>query len=129
MKRRSFLAGLGAALAGLAGLAGLCGWKTAAAASATLGTIPPTERDRHGICLARIYRRDAVSGSYHEIGRDAAKPGDRCIVIGLDGSRLWRADAFTIGKQGAFIDPADGGPTVCIEGEVHDLFRAKQEGK
>jgi hypothetical protein len=101
MKRRSFLGGLGAMVAGLFG----CGRAAPAEYDPTIA-----DRDKKGKCLSRIYRL-AKDGCYYEIGRGEPRPGDRCIVLGLDGKRLWSAEAFTVGgPRGSFYH--DGEPVV-----------------
>jgi hypothetical protein len=112
--RRSFLGGVGAFLAGLFG----------ARAGAAPWPYDPTvaDRSRRGACMARLYRFDPESGDFHEIGRLGARPGDRCVMLGLDGQRLWRAEAFTVGEKGVVGDPLDGEPAVYVEGPMVSLF-------
>lgn len=99
MKRRSFF---GAALAAVAGLFGV----KAFGAGPKPGRVPPTERDENGECLARLYRL-GDGGCFHEIPRDGARPGDRVIMLGIDGARIWKAEAFTVEKEG-YVRCTDG---------------------
>lgn len=129
MRRRSFLGGLGAALATALGVRGFAHSAEAGRAvtleeairqarqgGPIIAPYDPTVADRNGkgSCLSRIYRL-ATDGCYYEIGRAEPKPGDRCIVLGLDGKRLWSAEAFTVaGPRGSYFH--DGEPVLEVAG-------------
>jgi hypothetical protein len=90
--RRGFLGLLGVALAGV-------GFRTAAAVAA-----PETERDPRGRAVAQAFRL-MPDGCFGKVPRSALRPGDRFVLLGLDGDRLWRAEAFVVGSRGRWVAP------------------------
>lgn len=98
MERRGFFALVAAALA--------VPFRKAAGYDPTVA-----ERGTKGDCLARVYRQ-GDGGHFWEIDRRDVRAGDRVIMLGLDGKRLWRAEAFTVGEQPYYLD---GDGNTCCE--------------
>ncbi len=65
------------------------------------------ERDSNGKAICRVYRADA-EGVYREIDRNAIRRGDRIIMIGQDGDRLWKAEVATVGQVTPDCCPSGG---------------------
>jgi hypothetical protein len=104
--RRGFLGLMGAALAGL-------GLRAAGAA-------PEPERDPRGRDVAQAFRL-GPNGCFDKTPRSALRPGDRFIMLGLDGDRLWRAEAFVVGRRGHWVAP-DGTEHVHFVKRSRDLL-------
>lgn len=88
--RRSFLAGLGAVVAG---------WFGVRAAQASQGEADPFA-GFHGegrSLRMKLYRRTEEEGKRHwlEISLDEARPGDRCVLVQLNAVCLIQATIFT----------------------------------
>jgi hypothetical protein len=59
--------------------------------------------------------REGADGSYREIRRHDVRPGDRIIMIGQDGDRLWKAEAVTALQYDPDCSPAGG---VLVDGDA-----------
>lgn len=84
----------------VAAIAGLCAWRRRR----------PQEPDvnSRGAALARVFRLEP-DGTWQRIARADQKPGDRCIMLGVNDDRLWRALIYTVGEQGYIRLPSGDG--------------------
>jgi hypothetical protein len=94
MFRRSFIGRAAAAVTAL--FAGGVSKAAATASPAFDPTVP--DRDPHGEPMAWLYRV-ADDDKAYRIDRKSARPGDRVIMLGLCGDRLFKADSFTVGNR------------------------------
>jgi len=82
--------------------------------------VAQSDKDRNGNCVAQVFRK-GTDGYYYHIHRNEVRAGDECIVIGLDGKRLWRVDAYKVHERGyTRMDELEG---AYVDGEIKSLLK------
>lgn len=110
MKRRGFFGLLAAGVGAVA----LTGRK----AAASVGLVP-CERDLAGRAVARCYTQSPGDGKWREVPRQSLKKGDRVIMVGIDGDRLFMCTAFEADSDyqppGVHDDALSAGSILLLE--------------
>lgn len=75
----------------------------------------PSEYGHYGESMAQAYKLHE-DGTYRLVPRLSLKAGDKFIVIGVDGDRLWRVCQFEVGEGEIYKRPAGKGVRVSVTG-------------